>query len=170
MLKVSSAHYSNEYAYMRVCVRNEILLYICDMGELKVRKARKLSKAECRHFTGPLSWLDSSDETRQLFVFRDGKRVVGGMMVDFESHRLIQGEIYLGVYISRFEVVASERGRGYGRAMLEWLVREYPINQIEISHKDFWIDDGAAYRFWRHMGFRKKDALTPLMYRRIKRG
>jgi len=134
-------------------------------SELEVRAVKRLNKKEIGCLGELMNRMDTSTDTRQIFVFRDGGRIVGGMSVDFETHRLIQGEIYLGVYIGKIEVARKCRGRGYGRAMVEWLLKRYNIFQIEISHIAKNIDGGAAYRFWRRMGFWKRDASTTLMTR-----
>lgn len=131
--------------------------------DLNVKAVKRLGKREIGCLGELMNHMDMSTDTRQIFVFRDGGRIVGGMVVDFEVHKLIQGEIYLGVYIGKIEVVKKYRGQGYGRAMVEWLMNRYNIFQIEISHIAKNIDGGAAYRFWRRMGFWKRDASTTLM-------
>lgn len=75
------------------------------------------------------------------------------------------------MYIVTFEIQEKYRGKGYGKAMLDLLLKETKPKYVSL---DFCIDDGGnSLRFWRSMGFHRKRLYgintESEMYRKIKK-
>ena len=133
--------------------------------KISVKPVNRIYKWQEKKLPHLFTFMDRSDDNTQIFtVYIDdiGAKssysiFAGAMMVRFDDFRLIGGKPYFSIYIHKFEVVEKWKGEGVGRAMFEWLLDNFRISKIELSHMADNIDGGNSYQFWKHMGFRKPD-------------
>lgn len=137
-----------------------------------VKTYRKLPKYIVRQLYD-LVWAHNEcvDDCELIYCFFDEiGDFVGAIFLKYEDF-ILQGKPLpkpmFNIYIEKFEVNPKRRREGWGKAMYEWLVNHIPIRTIGLCHVIEEKDGGASYRWWRHMGFHKPQALYSYMEKHI---
>lgn len=96
-----------------------------------------------------------------IYVMSVDDKVVGcvfGRVEDIKMDK--ECNITTVIHINKIEVKKEERGKGYGKAMVEFVVSKYKPLEIRL----FPLDE--AIKFWRHLGFKGNDDI--ILHKRIK--
>ena len=135
------------------------------MNGIIIKPVNRIYKWQEKKLPHLFTFMDRSDYNTQLFsvyindpdMTNAHRLFAGAMMIRFNDFRLIDGKPYFSIYLHKFEVVGKWQGLGVARLMFDWLLENYDIWKIELSHMADNIDGGNSYQFWKHMGFRKPD-------------
>ena len=127
---------------------------------MNVKFHKRITRAMAKQLT-TLAWSYNerlghglgNNETFVLF-YDNNDTFVGATKLEFMIHKVMDGQILLGIYIWKFEVVPNRRGEGFGKQMFEWIVNNYKPYRIELQHMEKHSDNGSSYRWWRSLGFK----------------
>ncbi|HSO08017.1 MAG TPA: GNAT family N-acetyltransferase, partial [Pelomicrobium sp.] len=89
-------------------------------------------------------------------------------LVAHEDGRLV-GFVFCGNdgrrgYLHHLVVAPSHRGRGIGRALVERCIAALAAQGIVKVHADVLQENDDALRFWRRVGFGRRDDITRFSY------
>ena len=98
------------------------------------------------------------------FEYWEGKELVGAVQLEYRDPMLVKFKPEFSLFIYNFEIVPEERGRGYGKKIIESLIKDLPIYEIELT---YWNDESR--KFWWSLGFRVVNKETKTMKKKIKR-
>ena len=131
-----------------------------------IRKAKKKLPDKTRNklpdlfkHSGTLTY-----DLEHYFEYWEGKKLVGAVQLEYRNPILVKFKPVFSLFIYNFEIVPGERRKGYGKKIIENLMKNLPIYEIELT---YWNDDSR--KFWRSLGFRVIDKETGTMKKKIKK-
>lgn len=98
------------------------------------------------------------------FEYWEGESLVGAIQLEYRDPMLVKFKPVFSLFIYNFEIVPEERGKGYGKRIIESLIKDLPIYEIELT---YWND--KSRKFWWSLGFRVVNKETRTMKKKIKR-
>ena len=103
-------------------------------------------------------------DLEHYFEYWEGKKLVGAVQLEYRDPMLVKFKPAFSLFIYNFEIVPEERGRGYGKRIIESLIKDLPIYEIELT---YW--NNASRKFWWSLGFRVVEKETRTMKKKIKK-
>ena len=103
-------------------------------------------------------------DLEHYFEYWEGKKLVGAVQLEYRDPMLVKFKPVFSLFIYNFEIVPEERGKGYGKRIIESLIKNLPIYEIELT---YWNDESR--KFWWSLGFRVVDKETRTMKKKIKK-
>ncbi len=131
-----------------------------------LRKAKKVLPDTIRNklpdlfkYSGTLTY-----NLEHYFEYWKGKKLVGAVQLEYRDPVLVKFKPVFSLFIYNFEIVPEERGKGYGKKIIESLIKDLPIYEIELT---YWTDESR--KFWWSLGFRVVNKETRTMKKKIKK-
>lgn len=103
-------------------------------------------------------------DLEHYFEYWEGKKLVGAVQLEYRDPMLVKFKPVFSLFIYNFEIVPEERGKGYGKRIIENLIKNLPIYEIELT---YWNDESR--KFWWSLGFRVVNKETKTMKKKIKK-
>ena len=131
-----------------------------------IRKARKTLPDKTRNklpdlfkYSGTLVY-----NLEHYFEYWEGKKLVGAVQLEYRDPILVKFKPVFSLFVYNFEIVPEERGKGYGKRIIENLIKNLPIYEIELT---YWNDESR--KFWWSLGFRVVNKEIRTMKKKIKK-